>query len=130
MRVADKRRQEDGREARARELMGAMREYLTVHDLLIEEMRQVPTHPKTRIGEKLDQTIFGIARGTRIQSLIDRLSAASSHLRLIAPAKVDELMQNVMTHAEDYSPGDDDCYAKWKTLRAELRDGFKAALDA
>jgi hypothetical protein len=125
---ASRIRKADDRATHRSELAGAMREYLTVLDLVVEELRGVPNHPKSRIGSRLDRQLYAIARGTRQQELADRLAAAAAHLRLVAPDDVDELMQKVQAHTRGYEAGDDKWFADWVTLRAEVRDGFKAAL--
>jgi hypothetical protein len=70
-----------------------------------------------------------IAYGNRLGHLTDRMTAASAHLRLVAPPEVLSLMQEV----DDLFGGPESrgnaWKAEWPSLRKRLQEGFRHTLD-
>jgi hypothetical protein len=76
------------------------------------------------LGRLIERAVYGRRR----HDLLDRLAAASAHLRLVAPPEVDAYMIKVEVLAEEHRPGDRKWIKRWRELRAEMRQGFREAL--
>jgi hypothetical protein len=139
-----RREQSDG--SRRDELQQAMRAYLAAIDSLSVEMTKelVPSAPTA-----FDQRLLKLAKitgfdflasiagillqramyGNRHNQLLDRLTDASAHLRLVAPPAVEDFMIEGEALTKRYRPNDEAWMDEWKAYRDRMRTGFRAALD-
>lgn len=115
-------RKAECRAAQTAELKHAMREYLTALDA-VERVGLDPT------GHFIARLVRRVVYGQRIEHLSDRLAAASAHMRLVAPAAVDDLMREAEELGDRYSSGDKQWRAEWIALPARLRTSFRQELD-
>jgi hypothetical protein len=129
------------------ELKVAMREFLAALDAVIleasNEMKSakltwldrkllVATKPLGLdfIGEVLARILHRIMYGQRHEQVIDRLIAASAHLRLIAPPAIDELMKEMDGLGKRYKQEDEEWQTEWIALRTRMRAAFREEVRA
>jgi hypothetical protein len=129
-------------------LKGAMVDYLAALDsLVIDVYDQQPKRPaSTAVDRTLDRVIerlglmwvitvvVGVSRrlayGQRLGQLMDRMTAATAHLRLVAPPEVLALMREVDDLFSDYETLERRVWrANWLSVRAKVREGFRSVLD-
>jgi hypothetical protein len=138
-------RKEVTRAARSTELHRALREYMAALDASMMEVEDFPMPLKMTaldhwIERKLQGTLIDLARHfivrllTRLvygrhDDLSNRLVAAATRLRLVAPPQVEALMEEVEALAREYRAGDPQLVTNWKPLRGRIRLEFKGALD-
>lgn len=68
--------------------------------------------------------------GRREHELTDRMIDAASHLRLIAPVAIEELMRDADELARRYVQQDEPWRLEWLALRSRLRASFRHELCA
>jgi hypothetical protein len=144
-------RKEASREASRAELKLAMREYLASLDQIVRErvfypadvdhmpvwVRWTERLPLERVlrGSVIEYAAIIILRmiqraayGPRLDEVTDRLTAASTHLRLIGTPRVYEGMEEASELLATYAD-DAEWKAKWGALRASLRQRFRIELE-
>jgi hypothetical protein len=139
-------RKEERATSRQSELQQAMRAYLAAIDDLILEGQNHPVPPRrTRLDRVFEERMRGTTfefighilvrlleraiYGRRKGELLDRLSAASAHLRLIAPQEVEAYMIEGEAICPRHRPGDEKWQEEWKDFRSRMRQGFREKLD-
>lgn len=67
--------------------------------------------------------------GNRHHQLLDRMTDAAAHLRLIAPPAVEALMTEGQSLADKYAPHEEQWLIDWREFRKRMRAGFREILD-
>jgi hypothetical protein len=143
----DRIRKEEREASRRDELQLAMRRFLAAVDALTAEMPEdmpAKTPPNrfdswllkigTALGLDFPALIIGrlLQRGIygkRPHELIDRLSEASAHLRLIAPPEIERILLESEGLRKRYKPHDEQWMNEWQDYRKQMRAGFRLVLD-
>lgn len=127
-------------------LKGALADYLAALDAAALEMMDQPVPPVLNVVDRaidllikklglewvvmvVVRVLRRIAYGRRLGELTDRMTAASAHLRLVAPPEVLVLMQEVDELFSGSASRSDTWKSQWPSVRERLRDGFRQALD-
>jgi hypothetical protein len=128
--------------AREVELQVAMREFLAAVDAVMFEASGEMQAPELNrldrklvavtkllgmdfVGEIAARILQRLIYGQRPQQLVDRMGAATAHLRLIAPPEIDAILLELDGLGKRYKQGDHAWQAEWTAFRTRMRAAFR-----